>query len=460
MNTIATANRYRSIWISDIHLGTKGCKAEFLLDFLKHTESDYLYLVGDIIDCWRLRRSWYWTQSHNDVVQKLLRKARKGTKVIYVPGNHDEPLRDYTGMQFGGVTVLDETIHETADGRRLLVMHGDEFDGVVKYARWLAILGDQAYNLLLAVNHWYNLRAAAGLRLLVALRLLKRQVKDAVSYIDDFEEAVADEARRRGVDGVICGHIHKAEIREIDGILYCNDGDWVESCTALVEHADGRLEILEWASLRSFSMLSLATATRLMRIVIVTDAWQPQVNGVVRTLMRTVEELSRWAMRSRSSRPTTSRASPARPIPRSGWRSCPRRRLAQLIDPFSPTPSISRPRGRWAWRRGAIASAWPALHHRLPHPLPGICQGAVGLPLRRRLCGAALLPRAGGRGDGGDREPGTGSGGTRLPQYAALVPGRGYRALPSARQILPRPAAARSISTSAGSRWRRTSRPS
>jgi len=262
MNTIATANRYRSIWISDIHLGTKGCKAEFLLDFLKHTESDYLYLVGDIIDCWRLRRSWYWTQSHNDVVQKLLRKARKGTKVIYIPGNHDEPLRDYTEMQFGGVTILDETIHETADGRRLLIMHGDKFDGIVKYARWLAILGDQAYNLLLAVNHWYNLaRRKLGYNYWSLSSYIKRRVKDAVSYIDDFEVALAEEARRRGVDGVVCGHIHKAEIREFGSILYCNDGDWVESCTALVEHADGRLEILEWASLRSFSMLSLATAT-------------------------------------------------------------------------------------------------------------------------------------------------------------------------------------------------------
>ena len=146
MNTIATANRYRSIWISDIHLGTRGCKAELLLDFLSHTESEYLYLVGDIIDCWRLRRAWYWAQSHNDVVQKVLRKARKGTRVIYVPGNHDEPLRDYTDMQFGGVTVLEEAIHETADGRRLLILHGDAFDGIVKYANWLAILGDHAYN--------------------------------------------------------------------------------------------------------------------------------------------------------------------------------------------------------------------------------------------------------------------------------------------------------------------------
>jgi UDP-2,3-diacylglucosamine pyrophosphatase LpxH len=259
MNTVPAVNRYRSIWISDVHLGTRGCKAEFLLDFLKHNESDYLYLVGDIIDCWRLRRSWYWHQSHNDVVQKLLRKARKGTRVVYVPGNHDEPLRDYTEMQFGGVMLLEEAIHVTADGRRLLVLHGDKFDGIVQYARWLAILGDRAYNLLLAVNHWYNLwRRRLGYPYWSLSAYLKRRVKDAVRYIDDFESALAEEARRRGLDGVVCGHIHKAEIRRFDSILYCNDGDWVESCTALVEHPDGRLEILAWADLRSLSMLSLA----------------------------------------------------------------------------------------------------------------------------------------------------------------------------------------------------------
>ena len=259
MNSVSAGTRYRSIWISDVHLGTRGCKAEFLLDFLKNCESEYLYLVGDIIDCWRLRRAWYWHQTHNDVVQKLLRKARKGTKVIYVPGNHDEPLRDYTDMHFGGVEVVEEAIHVTADGRRLLVLHGDKFDGIVKYARWLAVLGDQAYNVLLALNHWYNLwRRWFGYPYWSLSAYLKRQVKDAVRYIDDFELAVAEEARRRGVDGVVCGHIHKAEIRKVGPVLYCNDGDWVESCTALVEHADGRLEILEWANLRSFSMLSLA----------------------------------------------------------------------------------------------------------------------------------------------------------------------------------------------------------
>jgi len=253
--------RYRTVFLSDIHLGTRGCKAEFLLDFLKHVDCERLYLVGDIIDCWRLRRGWYWPQAHNDVVQKLLRKARKGTHVIYIPGNHDEPLRDYTDMQFGGVALAKEVIHLTADGRRLLVLHGDEFDGIVKYAKWLALLGDWAYRVMLQLNHWFNqARRALGYPYWSLSAWLKQRVKDAVKYIDDYERAVAEEARRRGVDGVVCGHIHKAEIRQIGSILYANDGDWVESCTALVEHPDGRLEILHWAEERSLSLFEPASA--------------------------------------------------------------------------------------------------------------------------------------------------------------------------------------------------------
>ncbi|PJI38892.1 UDP-2,3-diacylglucosamine diphosphatase [Ferrovibrio sp.] len=246
--------RYRTIWISDIHLGTRGCKADLLLEFLRYTESDKLYLVGDIVDGWRLKRSWYWNQSHNDVVQKLLRKARKGTDVIYVPGNHDEALRDFieaAGMQFGGITVQMEAIHETSDGRRFLVTHGDHFDGIVSCAKWLALLGDAAYGFALGLNTWFNhLRRRMGLPYWSLSAYLKHKVKNAVAFISEYEQAIAEEARRRHVDGVVCGHIHHAEIRDIDGILYCNDGDWVESCTALVEHFDGRLEILHWAALR------------------------------------------------------------------------------------------------------------------------------------------------------------------------------------------------------------------
>ncbi len=243
-----TATRhYRTIWISDVHLGTRGCKADFLLDFLKNTESETLYLVGDIIDGWRLRRTWYWPQAHNDVVQKLLRKARKGTRVLFVPGNHDEFARDYAQLSFGDVEVQTQAIHITADGKRLLVMHGDAFDGVIKYARWLAHLGDGAYTFALWANHWLNVvRRRLGLAYWSLSAYLKHKVKNAVQYIDNYEQTMADEARKQGVDGVVCGHIHHAECREMSGIIYCNDGDWVESCTALVEHMDGRLEILHW----------------------------------------------------------------------------------------------------------------------------------------------------------------------------------------------------------------------
>jgi UDP-2,3-diacylglucosamine pyrophosphatase LpxH len=257
MAHISQVQHYRTIWVSDVHLGTRGCKAEFLLDFLKYTESEYLYLVGDIVDGWRLRKNWYWAQSHNDVVQKLLRKARKGTQVYYIPGNHDEMLRDYTGIQLGGVTLLDEALHTTADGRRLLILHGDSFDAVVKYARWLALLGDWAYNFILWVNHWFNLvRRRLGYPYWSLSSYLKGKVKNAVEYVGKFAEAVVEEGRRRGVDGVVCGHIHRAEIRNLDGLLYCNDGDWVESCTALVEHLDGRLEIIDWVAHRRFDMFS------------------------------------------------------------------------------------------------------------------------------------------------------------------------------------------------------------
>jgi len=240
------AQRFRTIWISDLHLGTPGCQAAALLDFLRDTECDTLYLVGDIIDGWQLRRSWFWPQAHNDVIQKILRKARKGTRVVFVPGNHDEFARRYVEHNFGGVDVVSECMHVTADGRRLWITHGDLFDGVIQCAKWLAYLGDIGYEWMLKVNrHLNNLRARIGLPYWSLSRYLKLKVKRAVGYISDFESAVAREARRRGADGVVCGHIHHAEIRTIEGVLYCNDGDWVESLTALVEHYDGRLEIID-----------------------------------------------------------------------------------------------------------------------------------------------------------------------------------------------------------------------
>ena len=240
--------RVRTVWISDLHLGTPGCPAGELLAFLRHVECETLYLVGDIIDGWQLRRTWYWPQSHNDVVQKLLREARNGTRVIFVPGNHDEFARKYVQHNFGGIEVADEWIHETADGRRLWVIHGDLFDGVIQRAKWLAHLGDSLYQFTLKLNrHLNSLRARMGLPYWSLSKYLKLKVKRAVSYVGDFEAAVAREARRRGLQGVVCGHIHHAKLRDLDGVLYANDGDWVESLTALIEHADGRLEIFDWA---------------------------------------------------------------------------------------------------------------------------------------------------------------------------------------------------------------------
>ena len=238
---------YRAIWISDVHLGTSGCQANYLLDFLKHNEADKFYLVGDIIDGWKLKRSFYWPQAHNDVVQKLLRKARKGAEVIYIPGNHDESARQYFGMSFGDIKVEEEVIHTLLDGRKLWVTHGDLFDGVMQYAKWLAYVGDSLYTMILKFNQVYNAwRARAGLPYWSLSQYLKLKVKNAVSYITSFEDALATEARKQNVDGVICGHIHKPEMRDIDGILYCNDGDWVESLSALVEDADGDLHLVDW----------------------------------------------------------------------------------------------------------------------------------------------------------------------------------------------------------------------
>ncbi|MBK1841081.1 UDP-2,3-diacylglucosamine diphosphatase [Azospirillum sp. YIM B02556] len=247
MDAVPAVKRYRSIWISDVHLGTRGCQAELLLDFLKHTESDHLFLVGDIVDGWRLKKSWHWPQAHNDVVQKIMRRARKGVEVYYIPGNHDEAARDYVGLQFGGVHVVDEWVHTTADGRRLLITHGDKFDAVVRYAKWLALLGDHAYVTLLHVNTLFNwVRRKLGFNYWSLSAYVKHKAKTAVEFIGKYEEALGEEARRRKVDGVVCGHIHTAEMRDIEGILYCNDGDWVESCTALVEHDSGVLEIIHW----------------------------------------------------------------------------------------------------------------------------------------------------------------------------------------------------------------------
>jgi UDP-2,3-diacylglucosamine pyrophosphatase LpxH len=239
--------RFRTIWISDIHLGTKGCNAELLIDFLDATDSETMYLVGDVIDGWRLKRRLYWPPAHNEIVWRILKRAKRGTRIVYVPGNHDEMFRQFAGMNFGGVEIERAAIHTTADGRRLLVLHGDEFDAVMLAHRWLAVVGDALYTLLMSLNRWVNaIRSRLELPYWSLSRMAKHKVKNAVEFISQYEEVVARAAAGRGVDGVVCGHIHTAEMRDLAGVAYYNDGDWVEGCTALVEHFDGRMEILHW----------------------------------------------------------------------------------------------------------------------------------------------------------------------------------------------------------------------
>ena len=238
---------YRTLFISDVHLGTKACQARLLLGFLRHHEADTYYLVGDIVDFWRIRRSPHWPQSHNDVIQKLLRKVRKGARFVYIPGNHDEALRAYCGQHFGGVEFKMNDIHVTADGRRILIMHGDEFDVVIQYVKWLAFLGDWAYVMALGLNTGFNkVRRLFGFSYWSLSAYLKHKVKSAVNYIGDFETALASEAKRHGAEGVICGHIHFAAMREIEGVTYINCGDWVESATAVGETFDGKFELIRW----------------------------------------------------------------------------------------------------------------------------------------------------------------------------------------------------------------------
>ena len=238
--------KVRALFISDVHLGTRGCQAERLLDFLRDYDSDSLFLIGDIIDFWAMNRSIHWTPQQNTVVQKVLRQARHGTNVMLIPGNHDEALREYDGVSFGDITIAMEHVHVAANGRRYLVLHGDEFDQVTRYHRWLAVLGDVSYNILVRINGWISLMRRT-LRISGYWSLAgyaKRRVKSAVSFIFDFEDSVVRAVRERGLDGVICGHIHCAAIKDIDGIEYINCGDWVDSCTAIVEHLNGRMELV------------------------------------------------------------------------------------------------------------------------------------------------------------------------------------------------------------------------
>lgn len=244
--------KVRAIFLSDIHLGTRGCQAERLLEFLRTHEADYLYLLGDIIDFWAMKRSVHWSAAQNTVIQKILRRARHGEQVTLVPGNHDEALREHDGIVFGGISVVREAIHVTADGRRFLLIHGDEFDQVTRHHRWVALLGDVAYNVLVRLNAWLSWwrRRLKRTGYWSLAGYAKRKVKSAVDFIFDFEDSVIRAVRERGLDGVICGHIHSASMREVNRIAYLNCGDWVDSCTAIVEHFDGRMEIVHQLSPR------------------------------------------------------------------------------------------------------------------------------------------------------------------------------------------------------------------
>jgi UDP-2,3-diacylglucosamine pyrophosphatase LpxH len=241
---------YRSIFISDIHLGTKDCKAEALNNFLKHNTCETLYLVGDIIDGWKMKRNkWRWKQSHTNVVRRVLGHAKRNTKVFYVLGNHDEFLRPFLqyNLNFGMIEMVNQCEHIGVDGKRYLVIHGDLFDGITRLAPWLSFLGDRAYDCILSVNNKFNwILHRIGIGYFSLSRFLKHRVKKAVDFIFQFEKNLAGYCKKKGYDGVICGHIHHAEIKEIDGVTYMNDGDWVESLTALVEHHDGRWEIITW----------------------------------------------------------------------------------------------------------------------------------------------------------------------------------------------------------------------
>ena len=261
----------RAVFISDTHLGTRGCRGDFLADFLRRVHCKQMYLVGDIIDGWRLRKSWYWDEHHDEVLRLILSHARRGTEVTYIPGNHDEMFRDWLplGLEIANIKLRAEATHQTVTGKRLLILHGDQFDSVVRYAKFLALLGDWAYTAALVVNRYFNaVRRRLGYPYWSLSAWAKRQVKEAVKAIDRFETALAGEARRRGFDGVVCGHIHHAEMRDVNGVLYINDGDWVESCTALVEHHDGRLELIDWAALNRLSFFTPVARPAAVREVV------------------------------------------------------------------------------------------------------------------------------------------------------------------------------------------------
>ncbi|QBZ83632.1 UDP-2,3-diacylglucosamine hydrolase [Hydrogenovibrio crunogenus] len=243
-------SHYRSIFISDVHLGSRGAKADFLSEFLKYNQCEKLYLVGDIIDGWRLKKRIYWPQEHTNVIRRILTKAKRGTEVVFVTGNHDDFLRRYSGVDFGNILLTDEAVHQTVTGDSILVIHGDKYDSVIQTQKWLAVIGDWGYESLVVLNRYFNrIRHKCGLGYWSLSAFIKQKVKSAVSFITAYEEVVVQDCKKRGYKGVICGHIHHPEIRDIEGIEYLNCGDWVESCTAIVETQDGDMKLLQWVEI-------------------------------------------------------------------------------------------------------------------------------------------------------------------------------------------------------------------
>ena len=243
--------RYKTLWLSDIHLGFKDCRAEYLLDCLNHIECDTIYLVGDVVDLWAMSRTLYWPASHYEVLRTLFRKANNGTRVVYIPGNHDEPFRDYVGHIFGPIEIRKEAVYTTLKGKRLLMFHGDCLDEHMQLSRWEHLVGDAAYDLLLFLNRWANFfRRRFGHHYWSLATYIKQRIPNARQVVDVFEAAAVQEAKKRGLDGVICGHIHQPALKDIDGLLYCNDGDWIENCTLLAEGEQGELELLQWTETR------------------------------------------------------------------------------------------------------------------------------------------------------------------------------------------------------------------
>ncbi|MEZ7278620.1 UDP-2,3-diacylglucosamine diphosphatase [Pseudoalteromonas sp. 68 DY56-GL68] len=250
MNNTTCSNKthYPAVWISDVHLGYKDCQAQYLLDFLNAIECDVLYLVGDIVDLWSMKRQFFWHPSHYDVLALIQQKAKDGTRVIYIPGNHDETFRQYVDESLFGIEVHQQYIHTTKANKRFLLLHGDDFDSATRYNKLISIAGDAGYDLLLFLNRWTNrIRRLFGGHYWSLASWIKARVHKAREAIDAFEKAAIHEAKKQGVDGIICGHIHHPAVKVVDGILYCNDGDWIENCTALVENDCGRIELLHWS---------------------------------------------------------------------------------------------------------------------------------------------------------------------------------------------------------------------